>query len=156
MKAGCLVVNSLILHFCVKVLSPTLTFFFNHYPKIAKSFVNGLLTVDPSRRMTATEALNHPWLTESLQQQEARLQQQQQMMHEQQQHQNQDQDMEGAAPHDLLPSMMTHIKASTRKFRKAALAVQAMNALRKRHEDLREVHTEEVSHVLHRGDEDMV
>jgi len=112
--------------------------------------------VDPSRRMTAAEALQHPWLTQSL---EAHQQQQQQMMQEQHQHSSQDQgpqDMEGVVPHDLLPSMMTHIKASTRKFRKAGLAVQAMNALRKRHEDLREVHPEEVSHVLHRGDEDMV
>jgi calcium/calmodulin-dependent protein kinase I len=105
--------------------------------------------------MTAAEALQHPWLTQSA---EAYQQQQQQQMQEQQQ-QPQDQgpqDMEGVAPHDLLPSMMTHIKASTRKFRKAGLAVQAMNALRKRHEDLREVHPEEVSHVLHRADEDMV
>ncbi|KAG0249296.1 hypothetical protein BG011_009436, partial [Mortierella polycephala] len=78
---------------------------------------------------------------------------------QQDQQQQQDlgaQDMEGvAAPHDLLPSMMSRIKART-KFRNAVGAVRAINSMRKRHEDLREVHPEEVSHVLHRGDEEMV
>ncbi|KAI1312655.1 hypothetical protein EDD11_002892 [Mortierella claussenii] len=113
-----------------------------------KSFINGLLTVDPSRRMTAAEALNHPWLAQSVVQQQEALQQQQQQ-------QQQDQDMEGAAPHDLLPSMMSRMKART-KFRNAVGAVKAINKLNKRHEELREVHSEEVSHVLHQGDVDMV
>ncbi|KAG9321968.1 hypothetical protein KVV02_002851, partial [Mortierella alpina] len=118
----------------------------------AKEFVNGLLTVDPSRRMTAAQALEHPWLAQSGHRaQEALAQQDQQ----QQQQDQGPQDMEGVAPHDLLPSMMSRIKART-KFRNAVGAVKAMNSIRKRHEDLREVHPEEVSQVLHRGDEDMV
>ncbi len=102
--------------------------------------------------MTAAQALEHPWLAQSGHRaQEALAQQDQQ----QQQQDQGPQDMEGVAPHDLLPSMMSRIKART-KFRNAVGAVKAMNSIRKRHEDLREVHPEEVSHVLHRGDEDMV
>ncbi|KAG0294585.1 hypothetical protein BGZ98_001717, partial [Dissophora globulifera] len=115
----------------------------------AKSFINGLLTVDPSRRMTAQEALTHPWLAQS----EAPAQQPQEQ--QQQSQQPHDQEMEGVEPHDLLPSMMSRIKART-KFRNAVGAVKALNSMRKKHEDLREIHPEEVSHVLHRGDEDMV
>src|SRR5690554_255344 len=32
---------------------------------LARSFIASLLTVDPSRRMTAAEALHHPWLQEA-------------------------------------------------------------------------------------------
>ncbi|CAG8689662.1 576_t:CDS:2, partial [Acaulospora colombiana] len=32
----------------------------------AKDFIDKLLTVDPARRMTARQALDHPWLTEPL------------------------------------------------------------------------------------------
>ncbi|KAF9391787.1 hypothetical protein CPB97_005424 [Podila verticillata] len=119
----------------------------------AKSFVNGLLTVDPSRRMTAAEALKHPWLAQSelRRQQESQLQQQQQ-----EKSQGGAEDMEGVVPHDLLPSMMSRIKART-KFRNAVGAVKAINSMRKnRHEELREVLPEDVTNVLHRGDEDMV
>ncbi|KAF9303280.1 hypothetical protein BGZ74_004046 [Mortierella antarctica] len=120
----------------------------------AKSFVNGLLTVDPSRRMTAAEALQHPWLAQSAlrRQQESQLQQQQQEKNLG----GGAEDMEGVVPHDLLPSMMSRIKART-KFRNAVGAVKAINSMRKnRHEDLREVLPEDVTNVLHRGDEDMV
>ncbi|KAG0206380.1 hypothetical protein BGX28_002143 [Mortierella sp. GBA30] len=115
----------------------------------AKEFVNGLLTVDPSRRMTAAQALEHPWLAQS-----AHKAQEAAAAAQQDQQQQQDQEMEGVAPHDLLPSMMSRIKART-KFRNAVGAVKAINSMRKRHEDLREVHAEEVSQVLHHGDEDM-
>ncbi|KAF9925009.1 hypothetical protein FBU30_005143 [Linnemannia zychae] len=105
----------------------------------AKSFINGLLTTDPSHRMTAAQALNHPWLVQAAQREQA----------------PQDQDAEMEGPHDLLPSVMSRIKART-KFRNAVGAVKAINSMRKRHEDLRAVHQEEVEQVLHRGDEEMV
>ncbi|KAF9144375.1 hypothetical protein BG015_000129 [Linnemannia schmuckeri] len=110
----------------------------------AKSFVNGLLTTDPSHRMTAAQALKHPWLAQSGLHQDG---------HAAQALQDQDTEMEG--PHDLLPSMMSRIKART-KFRNAVGAVKAINSMRKRHEELRVVHQEDVEQVLHRGDEDMV
>ncbi|KAF9111991.1 hypothetical protein BGX27_004140 [Mortierella sp. AM989] len=115
----------------------------------AQSFITGLLTVDPSRRMTAAQALKHPWLAQAaLRQQEA--EQQQQQPHD---------DMEVETPHDLLPSMMSRMKART-KLRNAIGAVKAMNTMRKRPEDLglAEAHPEDVSsvQVLHQGDVDMV
>jgi len=110
----------------------------------AKSFVNGLLTTDPSHRMTAAQALKHPWLAQSGLHQDG---------HAAQAPQDQDTEMEG--PHDLLPSMMSRIKART-KFRNAVGAVKAINSMRKRHEELRVVHQEDVEQVLHRGDEEMV
>lgn len=103
--------------------------------------------------MTAAEALKHPWLAQSelRRQQESQLQQQQQ-----EKSQGGAEDMEGVVPHDLLPSMMSRIKART-KFRNAVGAVKAINSMRKnRHEELREVLPEDVTNVLHRGDEDMV
>ncbi|KAF8938923.1 hypothetical protein BGZ58_011142 [Dissophora ornata] len=114
----------------------------------AKSFITGLLTVDPERRMTAAEALQHPWLAQSA-------------IHDQdtqqppQQQQSQDQDMESVSPRDLLPSMMSRIQARTR-FRNAVGAVRAANSIRKHHDELREVHPEDVSHVLDHGDVEMV
>ncbi|KAI1315597.1 hypothetical protein EDD11_000607 [Mortierella claussenii] len=127
----------------------------------AKSFVSRLLTVDPSLRMTATEALQHPWLTQTEQQQ----QQQQQSHHEQPAsavvqvptQDQQDSEMEGVVQHDLLPSMMARMKARS-KFRHAVQAVRAINKIRGTgvHHELKAVHPEEVSHVLHRGDEEMV
>ncbi|KAF9577460.1 hypothetical protein BGW38_007315, partial [Lunasporangiospora selenospora] len=113
----------------------------------AKSFIDGLLTVDPKLRMTAVEALQHPWLQQS-------THRDQQQQPEAQQASSQT-DAEGA-PHDLLPSMMSRMKARS-QFHKAIRAVKAMNTLRKnQHEDLREVHAEELSQVLDRGDIDMV
>ncbi|KAF9941851.1 hypothetical protein BGZ65_000937 [Modicella reniformis] len=110
----------------------------------AKSFINGLLTVDPSQRMTAAEAMAHPFLAQATPQK---------AQEEQQQAAQVPQDSE---PHDLLPSMMSRMMARS-KFRNAVGAVRAMNSMRAhRHEDLREVHTEDVSHVLHREDDDMV
>ncbi|KAG0058042.1 putative calmodulin-dependent protein kinase type 1 [Linnemannia elongata] len=110
----------------------------------AKSFVNGLLTTDPSHRMTAAQALKHPWLAQSGLNQDGQTAQA-----------PQDQDTEMEGPHDLLPSMMSRIKART-KFRNAVGAVKAINSMRKRHEELRVVHQEDVEQVLHRGDEEMV
>lgn len=99
--------------------------------------------------MTAAQALKHPWLAQAaLRQQEA--EQQQQQPHD---------DMEVETPHDLLPSMMSRMKART-KLRNAIGAVKAMNTMRKRPEDLglAEAHPEDVSsvQVLHQGDVDMV
>ncbi|KAF9167690.1 hypothetical protein BGX21_011626 [Mortierella sp. AD011] len=114
----------------------------------AKSFITGLLTVDPSLRMTAEQALKHPWLVQAaLRQQEAAQQQQQSQ-----------EDMDTETPHDLLPSMMSRMKARS-KLRNAIGAVKAMNSMRKRHEDVVEApHPEDVSNVevLHQGDVDMV
>jgi len=95
--------------------------------------------------MTAAQALKHPWLTQTGQNQDG----------QQSQAQSQDQDAEMEGPHDLLPSMMSRIKART-KFRNAVGAVKAINSMRKRHEELRAVHQEDVEQVLHRGDVEMV
>jgi hypothetical protein len=94
--------------------------------------------------MTAAQALKHPWLTQSGLNQDGQAAQA-----------PQDQDTEMEGPHDLLPSMMSRIKART-KFRNAVGAVKAINSMRKRHEELRVVHQEDVEQVLHRGDEEMV
>ncbi|KAF9180945.1 hypothetical protein BGZ49_004940, partial [Haplosporangium sp. Z 27] len=117
----------------------------------AKSFITGLLTVDPSLRMTAAQALKHPWLTQAAaRQQESAQQQQSEQTVE---------DMDTDTPHDLLPSMMSRIQART-KFRNAVGAVKAMNSIRKRHEELGvvEAHPEDVSNVqvVHQADVDMV
>lgn len=95
--------------------------------------------------MTAAQALKHPWLTQSGHNQDGHAAQAQ----------SQDQDAEMEGPHDLLPSMMSRIKART-KFRNAVGAVKAINSMRKRHEELRVVHQEDVEQVLSRGDEEMV
>lgn len=64
-------------------------------------------------------------------------------------------DMEGVVQHDLLPNMMARMRARTR-FRNAIRAVSAINQMRgKGKEDPRHIQPEEVSHVLHREDEDM-
>ncbi|KAG0011846.1 hypothetical protein BGZ80_000385 [Entomortierella chlamydospora] len=114
----------------------------------AKSFITGLLTVDPSLRMTAEQALKHPWLAQAALRQQEAVQQQQQSQ----------EDMDTETPHDLLPSMMSRMKARS-KLRNAIGAVKAMNSMRKRHEDVVEApHPEDVSNVevLHQGDVDMV
>ncbi|KAF8923049.1 hypothetical protein BGZ58_003402 [Dissophora ornata] len=119
----------------------------------AKSFITGLLTVDPAQRMTAAEALVHPWLNQPAQ--DELLQQQQQAQQQQTHEQDGASDMDGVVQHDLLPNMMARMKARS-KFRHAVQAVKAINKMRGLHEELRRVHPEEVSHVLHRGDEEMV
>jgi len=102
----------------------------------AKDFVNRLLTVDPNQRMTAAEALNHPWLVQATQQRTQLAQAAQ-------------------GGQDLLPAVMPRMLALS-KFRSAVGAVRAMNSIKAhRHEGLPEAHPEEVSHVLQR-DEDMV
>ncbi|KAF9928192.1 hypothetical protein BGZ75_004487 [Mortierella antarctica] len=127
---------------------------------MAKSFVSRLLTADPGRRMTAAEALQHPWLAQAAQSQQPMAQQQEQTAPmemdqlDQEQHSHQG-EMDGVVPHDLLPNMMARMKART-KFRNAVQAVKAINKMRGVQDELRSVHPEEVSHVLHREDEDMV
>ncbi|KAF9343929.1 hypothetical protein BGX26_005016 [Mortierella sp. AD094] len=114
----------------------------------AKSFITGLLTVDPSLRMTAAQALKHPWLAQAALRQQEAVQQQQQSQ----------EDMDVETPHDLLPSMMSRMKARS-KLRNAIGAIKAMNSMRKRHEDVVEApHPEDVSNVqvVHQGDVDMV
>jgi len=127
---------------------------------MAKSFVSRLLTADPSRRMTAAEALQHPWLAQTAQPSQSMAQQQEQaapmeMDQADQEHQGHPGEMGGVVPHDLLPNMMARMKART-KFRNAVQAVKAINKMRGVQDELRSVHPEEVSHVLHREDEDMV
>ncbi|KAG0366372.1 kinase-like domain-containing protein [Gamsiella multidivaricata] len=123
----------------------------------ARSFVNGLLTVDPSRRMTAKEALEHPWLAQ-LSQTEPSLSHQQQPAENQYPH-GQDPigstDMDGVEQHDLLPNMVARMNARS-KFRNAVQAVKAANKMRALQNQLGHVHPEDVSHVLHQGDVDMV
>ncbi|KAF9349155.1 hypothetical protein BGX34_002009 [Mortierella sp. NVP85] len=122
----------------------------------AKSFVNGLLTADPEHRMTAARALQHPWLAQD--QQHLHQYQQQQPSAEALQQQMQGYggagDMDGVVQHDLLPNMMARMRART-KFRNAIRAVSAINRMRGGKEDPRHIQPEEVSHVLHREDEDM-
>jgi len=73
---------------------------------IAKDFINRLLTVDPNLRLTAHQALSHPWLSEPL-----------------------------AAPiggppnRDLLVSVRKNFNAR-RTFKKAVDAVKAINSLK--------------------------
>ncbi|KAF9952119.1 hypothetical protein BGZ70_000721 [Mortierella alpina] len=127
---------------------------------MAKSFVSRLLTADPSRRMTAAEALQHPWLAQAAQPSQSMAQQQEQaapmeMDQSDQEQQGHRGEMDGVVPHDLLPNMMARMKART-KFRNAVQAVKAINKMRGVQDELRSVHPEEVSHVLHREDEDMV
>ncbi|KAF9372958.1 hypothetical protein BGX21_004618, partial [Mortierella sp. AD011] len=113
----------------------------------AKDFVTKLLTVDPNQRMTATEALKHPWLAQVGQSHEMEVDTQQQT-----QTQGGPTDMEGVQQ-DLLPNMMARMKARS-NFRNAVQAVKAVNKLQKLREQLGgHVHPEEVSHVLHHGDE---
>ena len=110
--------------------------------------------------MTAAEALQHPWLAQAAQPQQPTVQPQEQTApmemdhpdHEQRGHQG---EMVGVIPHDLLPNMKARMKART-KFRNAVQAVKAINKMRGVQDELRPVHSEEVSHVLHREDEDMV
>jgi hypothetical protein len=135
----------------------SLTVFLRHpYGTIAKSFVNGLLTADPEHRMTAARALQHPWLAQD--QQPLHPYQQQQPSAEALQQQMQGYggagDMDGVVQHDLLPNMMARMRART-KFRNAIRAVSAINRMRGEKEDPRHIRPEEVSHVLHREDEDM-
>ncbi|CAO3569504.1 unnamed protein product [Mortierella alpina] len=127
---------------------------------MAKSFVSRLLTADPSRRMTAAEALQHPWLAQTAQPSQSMAQQQEQaapmeMDQADPEHQGHHGEKGGVVPHDLLPNMMARMKART-KFRNAVQAVKAINKMRGVQDELRSVHPEEVSHVLHREDEDMV
>ncbi|KAF9434633.1 hypothetical protein BGZ76_007690 [Entomortierella beljakovae] len=117
----------------------------------AKSFITGLLTAEPDLRMTAAQALEHPWLVQAAARQKEATQQQQQQ-----------QAVDVETPHDLLPSMMSRMQART-KFRNAIGAVKAMNTMKKRHEELGAMgvvraHPEDVSdvQVLHQGDVDMV
>ncbi|KAG0229943.1 hypothetical protein BGW42_001271 [Actinomortierella wolfii] len=112
----------------------------------AKSFVRGLLTIDPKQRMTAHQALQHPWLAQLAPSAAS---------------QNSSahpaggvaMDMEGenGPAHDLLPSMKARMGARS-KFRRAVDAVKAMNSMQK-HADLRRQHPEEVSHVLQRPED---
>ncbi|KAF8965341.1 hypothetical protein BGZ46_000620, partial [Entomortierella lignicola] len=112
----------------------------------AKTFVNGLLTVDPNQRMTAAEALKHPWLVDQANNQDMAMDTQQQTAN-----QNGSSDMEMGAQQDLLPNMMARMKAKS-NFRNAVQAVRAVNKLQKIREQLGGgVHPEEVSHVLHHG-----
>lgn len=117
---------------------------------LAKGFVSGLLTADPTRRMTAAEALQHPWLS-----QDQQYLQEQPMSEQVYQQQAQEGDMEGVVQHDLLPNMMARMRARTR-FRNAIQAVNAINKMRAGKDDPRHVFSEEVSHVLHRSDEHMM
>ncbi|KAF9116954.1 hypothetical protein BGX27_008102 [Mortierella sp. AM989] len=122
----------------------------------AKAFVNGLLTVDPNRRMTAEQALQHPWLTQIPQMDQQ--QSQEISTHTQQLMQAHDgsTDMDGVVQHDLLPNMMARMKARS-NFRNAVQAVKAVNKMRGLREELGGgVHPEEVSHVLHHEDVEMV
>ncbi|KAG0208835.1 hypothetical protein BGX28_000310 [Mortierella sp. GBA30] len=119
----------------------------------AKSFVSRLLTADPNLRMTAVEALHHPWLAQAALPQPFVDQQQQE--HQQQRSATMDVDQHGQDQPDLLPNMMARMKARS-KFRNAVQAIKAINKMRSLHEDLRSVHPEDVSHVLHREDEEMV
>ncbi|KAK3811764.1 MAG: putative calmodulin-dependent protein kinase type 1 [Benniella sp.] len=121
----------------------------------AKSFVKGLLTADPDHRMTAVRALQHPWLAQD--QQYLQYQQQQpsaEALQQQMQGYGGAGDMDGVVQHDLLPNMMARMRART-KFRNAIRAVSAINRMRGEKEDPRHIQPEEVSHVLHREDEDM-
>jgi serine/threonine protein kinase len=111
---------------------------------IAKDFVSKLLTADPNQRMTAVEALQHSWLAQDQQSQQQELPTSSDATG----------DMEGVVQHDLLPNMVARMRARTR-FRNAINAVSAINRMRGGHADLRHIQQEEVSHVLHRGDDEM-
>ncbi|KAG0265265.1 hypothetical protein BG011_005136 [Mortierella polycephala] len=123
----------------------------------ARSFVASLLTVDPSRRMTAAEALHHPWLQEAGAHQDDQHHRSPVADVPQQEDASEStMDVDDAGPRDLLPNMMARMRART-KFRNAVQAVRAINKLRGSLNDLRCVQQEEISHVLSRGeDEDMV
>ncbi|KAF9178197.1 hypothetical protein BGZ51_008032 [Haplosporangium sp. Z 767] len=122
----------------------------------AKSFITSLLTVDPSRRMTAAEALHHPWLREAGAHQNDQYHRPPTADMLQQVHASESaMDIDGAGPRDLLPNMKARMKART-KFRNAIHAVRAINKLRGSLDDFRCVQQEEISHVLPRGDEDMI
>lgn len=110
----------------------------------AKDFVSKLLTADPNQRMTAVEALQHSWLAQDQQSQQQELPTSSDATG----------DMDGVVQHDLLPNMVARMRARTR-FRNAINAVSAINRMRGGHADLRHIQQEEVSHVLHRGDDDM-
>ncbi|ORZ21029.1 kinase-like domain-containing protein [Lobosporangium transversale] len=130
----------------------------------AKSFVSRLLTVDPDLRMTAAEALQHPWLTQ-LQPERSQLEQQHQQQYQSTsvsglaQAQEGSLDMEGVVvQRDLLPNMKARMNAHAKnKFRNAVQVVKAINKMRSVHEELARVHPEDPSHVLRRDDDmDMV
>ncbi|KAG0231883.1 hypothetical protein BGX31_005330 [Mortierella sp. GBA43] len=84
----------------------------------AKSFINGLLTVDPSKRMTAHEALAHPWMKQV------------------------EQESEG---HNLLPRIMA--RSRLRKAIGTVRAINSLRG-NNRHEDLHEHHSEDTTHVF--------
>ncbi|KAF9435091.1 hypothetical protein BGZ76_006903 [Entomortierella beljakovae] len=122
----------------------------------AKSFVTRLLTVDPNQRMTAQEALEHPWLSQEPQVDTAHGGNNASSESRQKvQEQEGSTDMEGVEQHDLLPNMMARIKAKS-NFRNAIQAVKAINKMKKLRDELgSEVHPEEVSHVLQHDDDDV-
>ncbi|KAF9165216.1 hypothetical protein DFQ26_000426 [Actinomortierella ambigua] len=119
----------------------------------AKSFVRGLLTIDPKQRMTAQQALHHPWLAQ-VAPMSAGAGGQAAVRNASSGHLagsgGTSMEVDGG-DHDLLPSMKARMGARS-KFRRAVDAVKAMNSMQK-HADLRRQHPEEVSHVLQRPED---
>lgn len=70
----------------------------------ARDFINCLLTVDPSKRMTASQALEHPWLATDAAKNEGQQK-------------------------DLLPDLRSNFNAK-RTFRKAVHGIRLINRLR--------------------------